>query len=447
MSKGRTKNKLWTKGQPIDKVIENFTIGRDRELDLELAEFDVLGSIAHVTMLSEQGLISKGDLPSILNGLRGIHSLVMKGDFTIEEGVEDVHSQVEMNLGSLGSRIHTGRSRNDQVLVDLKLYYRKKLGILIDKLANLSIGFLGQAEKYSNVLMPGYTHTQVAMTSSFGMWFSAQAEALKEDAELLSALFPIINKNPLGSAAGYGSSFPLNRLRTTELLGFEELHTNPINAQYGRGKSELLMANGMATIALSLNKFATDVILYSNENYRFLQLPPELTTGSSIMPHKKNPDVYELIRAYSNSIMNLPSQITLIISNLTTGYHRDFQLLKEYLFPAFNKIEQLIDIVAYTLPRLRVNPQIIDDEKYDFLSTVDAVNQLVQNGIPFREAYMQVGKSIEEGNFTKVGELKHSHEGSLGNLQLSKIRQRAIGLIDNNPYGKVEDILSKLLRD
>ncbi|GLR17540.1 argininosuccinate lyase [Portibacter lacus] len=442
-----SKAKLWSKGMAIDEKIEQFTIGKDRELDVELAKVDVLGSLAHVQMLNEEGIISDEEFPAIKKGLLAILDAVNAGDFTINEGVEDVHSQVELLLGKEGGRIHTGRSRNDQVLVDLKLFYRVKLDELIKKLISLSGLFLEIADKNKDTLMPGYTHTQVAMTSSFGMWFTAFAEAFKEDAEYLMAIFPIINKNPLGSAAGYGSSFPLNRTRTTELLGFESMHVNPINAQYGRGKSELIMSQALANISLNINKLATDMILYSNENYRFLSLPSALTTGSSIMPHKKNPDVFELIRAYSNSLMNLPSQITMIVSNLTTGYHRDFQLLKEYLFPAFNKVSELLDLIEYTLPRLKITEHIVEDEKYAYLLTVDAVNELVKKGIPFRDAYLQVGKSIEKGQFQKPSKLEHTHEGSLGNLGISAIKDDLEKLTKNNPYRKIEDILSKLISD
>lgn len=440
-------NKLWDKGIEIDDTIERFTIGKDRELDLELAEFDVLGSLAHVLMLKEQGLISSEEYPAIRKGLIDIFKQVKDGDFSIDEHVEDVHSQVEILLGKNGGRIHTGRSRNDQVLVDLKLFYRKKLDSLTNQLTSLSNTLLDQAEKYKEVLMPGYTHTQVAMTSSFGMWFTAFAEGFKEDVEYLIAIFPLINKNPLGSAAGYGSSFALNRSRTTSLLGFQGMHINPINAQYGRGKSELLMAQSLANISLNINKLATDMILYSNENYRFLSLPSALTTGSSIMPHKKNPDVFELIRAFSNSLLNLPNQISLIISNLTTGYHRDFQLLKEYLFPAISKMEELLDIISYTLPTLTINEDITSDSKYDLLLTVDAVNELVQGGMPFRDAYLKIGKQIEDKNFVKPVKLEHSHEGSLGNLGISSIREELKTLTDNNPYRKIEDILSKLIEE
>jgi argininosuccinate lyase len=439
--------KLWDKGIDIDGKIEKFTIGKDRELDVELAEFDVLGSLAHIKMLKEQGLISEDEYPEVKSGLIEVYKQVKIGAFSIDEHVEDVHSQVEILLGQNGGRIHTGRSRNDQVLLDLKLFYRKKLDTLMQKLSSLSYVFLDQAEEYSEVLMPGYTHTQVAMTSSFGMWFTAFGEAFKEDVEYMSALFPLINKNPLGSAAGYGSSFPLNRSRTTELLGFEQMHINPINAQYGRGKSELMMAQAITNVCLSINKLATDMILYSNENYRFITLPPALTTGSSIMPHKKNPDVFELIRAYSNSLLNLPNQITLIISNLTTGYHRDFQLLKEYLFPGFGKLEELLDIIAYTLPRMKISSDLVDDEKYAYLLSVDAVNELVQKGVPFREAYLKVGRDIENGSFVKPGNLQHTHEGSLGNLGIETIRMQLKKLEENNPYRKIEDILSKLLSD
>ena len=359
-----------------------------------------------------------------------------------------MHSQVELlltrSIGPIAGKIHTGRSRNDQVLVDLKLFYRYKLNHFINKLGQLSLHFLETGDKHKDIMMPGYTHTQVAMTSSFGMWFSAFGESFYEDAQYLDAIFPIINKNPLGSAAGYGSSFPLNRSRTTELLGFDGMHYNPINAQYGRGKAELIMAQGISVVALSINKLANDMILYSNENHRFLSLPSELTTGSSIMPHKKNPDVFELIRAYSNGLLNLPNQISLMISNLTTGYHRDFQLLKEILFPAFQKLDELIDIIDFTLPSLRVNDNILDDDNYKYLYSVDAVNELVIKGMPFREAYLKVGQEIDKGEFIKPQKLSHTHEGSLGNLCINEMKEKVSKLLENNNYSKIQNTLSKL---
>lgn len=442
--------KLWDKGIKIDDKIEKFTIGMDRELDLEMAEFDILGSLAHVKMLHQVGIISGEELPQIEEGLKEILVLVNSGEFIIKEHVEDVHSQVEMllteKIGELGGKIHTGRSRNDQVLVDLKLYYRKRLGDYIKKLTSVSALLLEVAEEYKDVYMPGYTHTQIAMTSSFGMWFTAFAEAFYEDAQLLTAIFPIINKNPLGSAAGYGSSFPLNRTMTTELLGFDDMHINPINAQYGRGKSELIMSQALAGVAMNINKLATDMISYSNENYKFLSLPSELTTGSSIMPHKKNPDVYELIRAHSNLLINLPAQISMLISNMTTGYHRDFQLLKEILFPAFHKMDELLDIIEYTIPRLEIKEGITDDEKYNYLLTVDSVNELVKKGVPFRKAYLEVGRLLEDGSYKKPEQLDHTHEGSLGNLGIAVIKKKVEAMRLNNPYSEVQVKLNQLLK-
>lgn len=442
--------KLWDKGIKIDDKIEKFTIGMDRELDLEMAEFDILGSLAHVKMLHQVGIISGEELPQIEEGLKEILVLVNSGEFIIKEHVEDVHSQVEMllteKIGELGGKIHTGRSRNDQVLVDLKLYYRKRLGDYIKKLTSVSALLLEVAEEYKDVYMPGYTHTQIAMTSSFGMWFTAFAEAFYEDAQLLTAIFPIINKNPLGSAAGYGSSFPLNRTMTTELLGFDDMHINPINAQYGRGKSELIMSQALAGVAMNINKLATDMISYSNENYKFLSLPSELTTGSSIMPHKKNPDVYELIRAHSNLLINLPAQISMLISNMTTGYHRDFQLLKEILFPAFHKMDELLDIIEYTIPRLEIKEGITDDEKYNYLLTVDSVNELVKKGVPFRKAYLEVGRLLEDGSYKKPEQLDHTHEGSLGNLGIAVIKKKVEAMRLNNPYSEVQVKINQLLK-
>lgn len=442
--------KLWDKGIKIDDKIEKFTIGMDRELDLEMAEFDILGSLAHVKMLHQVGIISGEELPQIEEGLKEILVLVNSGEFIIKEHVEDVHSQVEMllteKIGELGGKIHTGRSRNDQVLVDLKLYYRKRLGDYIKKLTSVSALLLEVAEEYKDVYMPGYTHTQIAMTSSFGMWFTAFAEAFYEDAQLLTAIFPIINKNPLGSAAGYGSSFPLNRTMTTELLGFDDMHINPINAQYGRGKSELIISQALAGVAMNINKLATDMISYSNENYKFLSLPSELTTGSSIMPHKKNPDVYELIRAHSNLLINLPAQISMLISNMTTGYHRDFQLLKEILFPAFQKMDELLDIIEYTIPRLEIKEGITDDEKYNYLLTVDSVNELVKKGVPFRKAYLEVGRLLEDGSYKKPEQLDHTHEGSLGNLGIAVIKKKVEAMRLNNPYSEVQVKINQLLK-
>ena len=418
--------KLWEKDYDLDQRIADFTVGRDRELDLELAPFDILGSLAHVQMLSEVGLLDEGAARRCKEKLRELYGRAVAGDFVIEDGVEDVHSQVELlltrALGDDGKKIHSGRSRNDQVLVDLRLYFRHRLRSVAEKTAALSQTLTELSEEHKEKLIPGYTHLQVAMVSSFGLWFGAYGEALIDDLRMLKGVYEVVDQNPLGSAAGYGSSFPLDRDRTTDLLGFRAPVVNVVAAQMGRGKTEQLVAFSIASLAQTIGRMAMDVCLYSSQNFGFLQLPEELTTGSSIMPHKKNPDVFELLRGRCNLLQSLPAQISQLITNLPSGYHRDFQLLKEAIFPALDQLEDGLDIALYALPRTRVHAQELPtDPRYVYLYSVEAVNNLVLDGVPFRDAYVQVGKDIEAGTFVPPTELKHTHLGSLGNLGNERI--------------------------
>lgn len=421
--------KLWEKGINTDEFIEKFTVGKDRELDLELAKYDVQGTIAHITMLESVGLLKKDELDVLVKELNRIQDEVIEpGKFEIEDGVEDVHSQIELmltrKLGDTGKKVHSGRSRNDQVLLDIKLYLRDQIKDIASLTQKLFTSLVEQSEANKEVLLPGYTHTQAAMPSSFGLWFGAYAESLVDDLVLMQAAHTIVNQNPLGSAAGYGSSFPLNRTLTTELLEFSGMNTNVVYAQMGRGKAEQTMAFAMAGIAGTLNKLASDVCLYNSQNFTFLKLPDELTTGSSIMPHKKNPDVFELIRAKTNVLKALPTTISTVVGNLTSGYHRDFQLLKEVLFPAIEDLKECLFITDYSVSKIRVSKNILDDPKYKLIFSVEAVNELVLKGVPFRDAYQQVSKNIESGAFTLPKEIKHTHEGSLGNLGNDKIKAR-----------------------
>jgi len=416
--------KLWTK-TTIDQLIETFTVGQDRVLDLELAKYDVLGSIAHAKMLASTGLISTDDQVQLEKALKALLIKVHAGVFEIEEGQEDVHSQVEKilveQIGDAGKRLHTGRSRNDQVLLDLRLYFRERLDDLGVKVKQLVHAFAEKSEATKMHLMPGYTHMQVGMVSSFGLWFGSFLEALIDDLKQLQHTRTLINQNPLGSAAGYGSSFPLDRRLTTELLDFDDLCYNAMYAQFGRGKTELLIAQSLGSLCYTLSKFAMDVCLFSNQNYDLIQLPDEIVTGSSIMPHKRNPDVFELIRARSNQLMSLPTQILMICQNLPSGYHRDFQQVKEVLFPAFGNLHQILDILLHVLPKMKVAPNALDDSKYDLLFSVDAINQLVTQGVPFRDAYHQVKKQIQEGTFIPDKSIQHTHLGSIGNLATKEI--------------------------
>ena len=420
--------KLWQKDTAINKRIENFTVGKDRELDLWLAPYDILGSLAHIQMLESIHLLEQEELSQLQAALKRLYQKALRGDFIIEEGIEDVHSQVELlltqELGDIGKKIHSGRSRNDQVLVDLRLFFRAEIKEIAIAVQSLFDRYLELSEQHKAVLMPGYTHLQVAMVSSFGLWFGAYAESLVDDLTLLQSVYKIINQNPLGSAAGYGSSFPLNRTMTTELLGFENLNYNVIHAQLGRGKSELFLSYAIAAIASTLGKFAMDVCLYTNQNYGFISFPDELTTGSSIMPHKKNPDVFELIRAKCNKLQGLPTEISMTINNLPAGYHRDFQLLKESLFPAIEDLKNCLEIATYMLGHIRIQQDIVADEKYKFLFSVEEVNKLVLSGVPFRDAYKIVGRSIEAGEFKANLDIQHSHEGSIGNLCTSNIQEK-----------------------
>ncbi|MBR2169178.1 MAG: argininosuccinate lyase [Alistipes sp.] len=421
--------KLWDKGYSTDSFVEEFTVGRDRELDLFLAEADVLGNMAHMKMLNSIGLISDADCKLLEQGLREIYAKVQSGEFVIEEGVEDVHSQVEFMLtkmcGDAGKRIHTGRSRNDQVMVDIKLFSRSALIALQQSVEKLFEVLMAKAEEYRDVLMPGYTHMQVAMPSSFGMWLSAYAEALADDLLMLGAAYSLVNTNPLGSGAGYGSSVPLNREMTTRLLGFEDLAYNSVYAQMQRGKTERTVLTAIAAVASTVGRLAQDVCLYSCANFGFVKLPDAFTTGSSIMPHKKNPDIFELIRAKCNRMQALPMEVTLISTNLPSGYFRDMQLTKEIYVPTFSEIVDVLRMAATGLEQMWINRDILSDEKYKYLFTVEDVNDAVAKGVPFRDAYREVGMRVQNGTYQHDGrELNHTHAGSIGNLCLDKISQK-----------------------
>lgn len=419
-------NKLWEKSTEATREIEKFTVGRDRELDLCLARWDVLGSMAHIIMLQSVGLLGSDELPVLLHSLRRIYSHIESGDFEIEPDVEDVHSQVELmltrELGDMGKKIHSGRSRNDQVLLDLKLFTRSEVKVVAEHVRALFEELQSQSECYKDVLMPGYTHLQVAMPSSFGLWFGAYAESLVDDLLMLQAAYRITNRNPLGSAAGYGSSFPLNRTMTTELLGFDAPVYNVIYAQMGRGKNERIVSTALAGIAATLSKMAFDACLFNSQNFGFIKLPDNCTTGSSIMPHKKNPDVFELIRAKCNKLQALPQQIVLISNNLPSGYFRDLQIIKEVFLPAFDELNDCLRMAAYIINKVEVNRHILDDNRYDNMFSVEEVNRLVSNGVPFRDAYKRVGLDIEAGTFVPDKHVKHTHEGSIGNLCNHKVR-------------------------
>jgi argininosuccinate lyase len=412
--------KLWEKDFEINSEIERFTVGRDREMDLYLAPYDVLGSMAHITMLQSIGLLANDELPVLLKELRTIYEQCQKGEFTIEEGIEDVHSQVELmltrKLGDMGKKIHSGRSRNDQVLLDLKLFTRHQLQLVAEAVKDLFEQLIQKSNQYKDVLMPGYTHLQVAMPSSFGLWFGAYAESLCDDMLFLQAAYRMTNRNPLGSAAGYGSSFPLNRQMTTDLLGFDTMDYNVVYAQMGRGKTERNVAFALATIAGTMAKLAFDACLFNSQNFGFVKLPKECTTGSSIMPHKKNPDVFELIRAKSNKLQALPQQVTFIMNNLPCGYFRDLQIIKEVFLPAFDELLDCLRMTAYIINHIEVNTHILDDSRYDPMFSVEEVNRLAAEGMPFRDAYKKVGLDIEAGKFVPNKDIHHTHEGSIGNL-------------------------------
>lgn len=420
--------KLWQKDVEVNQLIEKFTVGRDKEFDLLLAEHDVTASKAHAKMLRRVGLLNANDVKKLLAGLDTIEKQIKQGKFKIEEEVEDVHSQIELQLtklaGEAGKKIHIGRSRNDQVLTAIKLYLRSEVKEITKHVEQVFDVFLKQSEKHRNVLLPGYTHLQIAMPSSFGLWLGAYAESLCDDMELMVAAFNICNKNPLGAAAGYGSSFPINRQLTTELLDFNEPNVNSVYAQMTRGKSEKAVAVAMASVANTLSRFAYDVCLYMSQNFGFLSFPEELTTGSSIMPHKKNPDVFELIRGKCNLVQGIPNQLTLLTANLPSGYHRDMQLTKEVLFPAIQQLKDCMNILTFSLPQMQVNKDILKDKKYAHLYSVDAVNELVKKGISFRDAYKKVGLDIKQGKFSPPAKLRHTHIGSIDNLGTDLIRKQ-----------------------
>lgn len=442
--------KIWEKTTQVDKRIEQFTVGLDREMDLYLAKFDVLGSLAHIEMLCSIGLL-KSDEKNILSAeLKNIYTRIEAGDFAIEEGVEDVHSQVELllteKLGDIGKKIHSGRSRNDQVLVDLKLFMRAELEVITQSVSKLFDVLIKQSNRYKNSLLPGYTHLQIAMPSSFGLWFGAFAESLADDLQFLLAAWKIVNRNPLGSAAGYGSSFPLNRQMTTDLLGFDTMNYNVVYAQMGRGKTERMVGTALANIAATVSKFAYDACLFTSQNFGFIRLPDEFTTGSSIMPHKKNPDVFELTRAKCNKLQAIPQQITLITNNLPSGYFRDLQIIKEIILPAFSELKDCLEITAAMTEKMEVNNDILSDSKYDFLFSVEEVNRLVIEGTPFRDAYRKVGLQIENGEFIPKKEINHTHEGSIGNLCNDEIVQYKKEITKQFNFEKIDKALQKLIR-
>jgi len=440
--------KLWDKGFTPTAEIERFTVGRDRELDAYLAESDVLGSMAHITMLESIGLLTADELKVLLAELRNILKEIRAGEFTIEDGIEDVHSEVELlltqRLGDVGKKIHSGRSRNDQVLVDLKLWTRRQLREVVELVKVLFDELQTQSEKHKHVLMPGYTHLQVAMPSSFGLWFGAYAESLVDDMLFLQAAYKMVNRNPLGSAAGYGSSFPLNRQMTTDLLGFDSMNYNVVYAQMGRGKTERNVAFALASVAGTLAKLAFDACLFNSQNFAFVKLPNECTTGSSIMPHKKNPDVFELTRAKCNKLQALPQQVTLIMNNLPSGYFRDLQIIKEVFLPAFGELKDCLQMTAYIINRMQVNEHILDDPRYDLMFSVEEVNRLVTSGMPFRDAYKKVGLDIEAGTFKPVKEIHHTHEGSIGNLCTAEIAALMAHTLDGFSFERVEEAERKL---
>ena len=443
-------NKLWEKNFSINKEIERFTVGRDREMDMYLAKYDVLGSMAHITMLESIGLLEKDELAQLLAELKDIYATCERGEFVIEDGIEDVHSQVELmltrSLGDMGKKIHSGRSRNDQVMVDLKLFIRNEIKEIVQLVKSLFDELLQKSEQYKGVLMPGYTHLQVAMPSSFGLWFGAYAESLTDDMLFLQAAWRMANRNPLGSAAGYGSSFPLDRTMTTELLGFDTMDYNVVYAQMGRGKTERNTAFAMASVAGTLAKMAFDACMFNSQNFAFVRLPKECTTGSSIMPHKKNPDVFELIRAKSNKLQALPQQITLIMNNLPSGYFRDLQIIKEEFLPAFDELKDCLRMAAYIINRMEVNEHILDDKRYDLMFSVEEVNRLAASGMPFRDAYKKVGLDIEAGRFTPDKNIHHTHEGSIGNLSNDRISALMDTILEGFTFKKAEQAEKNLLK-
>lgn len=441
--------KLWQKNTASLAEVEKFTVGNDRDMDMYLAAFDVLGSLAHTQMLETIGLLTAAERKEIHAELKAIYADIEAGNFALEDNVEDIHSQVELlltqKLGDTGKKIHSARSRNDQVLVDIKLFLRNELMELVAAIGPLFELLQTQSEKYKKDLLPGYTHLQLAMPSSFGLWFGAYAESLVDDMLILRSAYQVINKNPLGSAAGYGSSFPINRTLTTQLLGFDDLNYNVVYAQMGRGRAERVVATGLATVADTLGKLAMDACLFLNQNFAFVSFPPELTTGSSIMPHKKNPDVFELIRSHCNRIKALPNEIMMMTTNLPSGYHRDLQLLKEHLFPAFATLRHCIEMTGLMLSNIEVKKNLLADEKYKYLFSVEEVNKLVLQGMPFRDAYRQVGLAIESNQFTYSTELAHTHEGSIGNLCTEDIKKMMDEAVQGFNFGKTNHALEQLL--
>jgi len=442
--------KIWQKNIDVNQMVEKFTVGNDRELDMQLAKADVLGSLAHTKMLHKIGLLTHEDLNLVQDGLKQIFQEIENNQFEISPEVEDVHSQVEwlltQRVGEAGKKIHSGRSRNDQVLVDLKLYFRMEIEEIVQLMKDLFDRLQFLSEKHKNVLIPGYTHLQIAMPSSFGLWFGAYAESLVDDLEMMVAAWNVCNKNPLGSAAGYGSSFPLDRTMTTELLGFSDLNYNVVYAQMGRGKSERIFAQAMSSVSATLGKFAMDVCLYINQNFGFISFPDHLTTGSSIMPHKKNPDVFELIRGRCNRIQALPNEIALLTTNLPSGYHRELQLLKENLFPAILSLKQCLEMTDFMLEHIEIKDNVLEDSKYDYLFSVEVVNNEVLKGMSFREAYRKIGADIEEGNFKPSKDIQHTHEGSIGNLCTDQIKTAFNQTLDKFDFQKVNQALQNLTK-
>jgi argininosuccinate lyase len=442
--------KLWQKDKASLKEVERFTVGRDQEMDMYLAKFDILGSIAHTTMLESIGLLEKAELEKIHVGLKAIYKRIESNDFKVEAGVEDIHSQVELeltkSLGDTGKKIHSGRSRNDQVLVDVKLYLRYEVGEIVTLVKKLFDVLMNQSAKYQKHLLPGYTHLQIAMPSSFGLWFGAYAESLVDDLHTVYGAYQVVNKNPLGSAAGYGSSFPLNRTMTTQLLGFDDLNYNVVYAQMGRGKTERIVASAFSNVAATLSKLAMDSCLYMNQNFAFISFPDELTTGSSIMPHKKNPDVFELIRSRCNQLVALPNDIAMMTTNLPSGYHRDLQLLKELLFPAIQSLKDCLSMTMLMLENVSIKENILEDPKYKYLFSVEEVNRLVLAGMPFRDAYKKVGLDIENGSFSSDVVINHTHEGSIGNLNLPEIEKMMDSVLSKFRFADIDKRLSELLK-
>ena len=442
--------KLWEKNIDVNPEIERFTVGKDRELDLFLARYDVVGSLAHSTMLESIGMLTKEEMESLHTELRNIYATIEEGNFTIENGVEDVHSQVELmltrKLGDTGKKIHSGRSRNDQVLLDLKLFTRKELQDVCEAVKELFDALIEQSNKHKDILMPGYTHLQVAMPSSFGLWFGAYAESLADDMLFLQAAYRMCNRNPLGSAAGYGSSFPLNRTMTTELLGFDSMNYNVVYAQMGRGKCERNIAYALASVAGTLAKMAFDACMFNSQNFGFVKLPAECTTGSSIMPHKKNPDVFELLRAKCNRLQALPTDIILIMNNLPSGYFRDLQIIKELFLPAFGEIKDCLNMATYIIKRIEVNKEILNDSRYDAMFSVEEVNRLATEGMPFRDAYKKVGLDIEAGTFTPDKNIRHTHEGSIGNLCNEQIAELMENICKAMNFDKSREAVAALIK-